>query len=362
MTYNDLKYLFKIEAISFQVSTISLGRISEAVPAHSHGRGCYEIHYNVSGSGTVIADGKSYRLRENTLYTTGPGVIHEQISDHGNPITEYCIYLRVFPESWEGIRKNSFLLPFSKQPFWLGDDTQNLLPLFHTIFQELERKRPGYQSLLEALFKQLVIFIARDYLEADAYRPMPETSESDRNFLLAVERAFLNEYRTLTLEQLAGQINLSARQTERLLKQYYNSTFIRKRTEARVGAACVLLKSTELPVGEIAEMVGYSSSEHFSHAFKTCMGISAREFRKQREHSTQKKGRGGMVKEGTTVFYIDEDQVHSGQVIDVTPQTDGFTFSIDSYGTCEGQYVINSGQIGKTVFFTEEDAYGQLKH
>lgn len=67
-----------------------------------------------------------------------------------------------------------------------------------------------------------------------------------------------------------------------------------------------------------------------------------------------------MIKEGTEVYYLDEDSVHSGRVVDVTPDNGGFTFSIDSYGACEGPYVIASGQIGKTVFFSEEEAKDRL--
>ncbi|EFC95201.1 hypothetical protein CLOSTHATH_06615 [Hungatella hathewayi DSM 13479] len=67
-----------------------------------------------------------------------------------------------------------------------------------------------------------------------------------------------------------------------------------------------------------------------------------------------------MIEEGTVVYYLDEDLVHSGRVTDVTPVSGGFTFSIDSYGACEGPYVIASGQIGKTVFFTEKEAKDRL--
>lgn len=67
-----------------------------------------------------------------------------------------------------------------------------------------------------------------------------------------------------------------------------------------------------------------------------------------------------MIEEGTVVYYLDEDAVHSGRVIDVTPENDGFTFSIDSYGACEGPYVIASGQIGKTIFFSEKEAEDRL--
>lgn len=281
---NSLNFTFPLEHVSFQVSMVSTGRMVRSIPAHAHGRGCYEIHYIRHGSGTVVIDGVPRRVGQNTLYTTGPSILHEQIPDPSDPMVESCIYLRVFPD-FEKIERTSFLTPFLEQAFWMGQDTQQVLPLFDTIFQELEQKKPGYRPLLSALFQQLIVCIARNYLEPEAYQPVPENgfedASGDSSLSLIVEEAFLYEYRTITLERLARRIHLSPRQTERLIRQYYNSTFLKKRTEARIGAASVLLKTTELPVGEIAEMTGYSSSEHFSYAFKTYTGMSAREFRRK---------------------------------------------------------------------------------
>ena len=277
---NSLNFTFPLEHVSFQVSMVSTGRMVRSIPAHAHGRGCYEIHYIRHGSGTVVIDGVPRRVGQNTLYTTGPSILHEQIPDPSDPMVESCIYLRVFPD-FEKMERASFLTPFLEQAFWMGQDTQQVLPLFDTIFQELEQKKPGYRPLLSALFQQLIVCIARNYLEPEAYHPVPENgfedASGDSSLSLIVEEAFLYEYRTITLERLARRIHLSPRQTERLIRQYYNSTFLKKRTEARIGAASVLLKTTELPVGEIAEMTGYSSSEHFSYAF----GMSAREFRRK---------------------------------------------------------------------------------
>lgn len=281
---NSLNFTFPLEYVSFQVSMVSTGRMVRSIPAHAHGRGCYEIHYIRHGSGTVVIDGVPRRVGQNTLYTTGPSILHEQIPDPSDPMVESCIYLRVFPD-FEKMERTSFLTPFLEQAFWMGQDTQQVLPLFDTIFQELEQKKPGYRPLLSALFQQLIVCIARNYLEPEAYQPVPENgfedASGDSSLSLIVEEAFLYEYRTITLERLARRIHLSPRQTERLIRQYYNSTFLKKRTEARIGAASVLLKTTELPVGEIAEMTGYSSSEHFSYAFKTYTGMSAREFRRK---------------------------------------------------------------------------------
>lgn len=281
---NSLNFTFPLEQVSFQVSMVSTGRMVRSIPAHAHGRGCYEIHYIRHGSGTVVIDGVPRRVGQNTLYTTGPSILHEQIPDPSDPMVESCIYLRVFPD-FEKMERTSFLTPFLEQAFWMGQDTQQVLPLFDTIFQELEQKKPGYRPLLSALFQQLIVCIARNYLEPEAYQPVPENgfedASGDSSLSLIVEEAFLYEYRTITLERLARRIHLSPRQTERLIRQYYNSTFLKKRTEARIDAASVLLKTTELPVGEIAEMTGYSSSEHFSYAFKTYTGMSAREFRRK---------------------------------------------------------------------------------
>ena len=75
-------------------------------------------------------------------------------------------------------------------------------------------------------------------------------------------------------------MNLSERQTQRLLQQNFGKTFSQKLTDARMAAAAQLLEGTDLSVTQIAERSGYSSIEHFSTAFRRRMGCSPREYRK----------------------------------------------------------------------------------
>lgn len=67
------------------------------------------------------------------------------------------------------------------------------------------------------------------------------------------------------------------------------------------------------------------------------------------------------MEEGSIIFYIEDGQVYSGKVTDVEYLNSGFLFSIDSYGDCSGQHRIASAQIGKTVFFQEEEAEAAAK-
>ena len=47
-----------------------------------------------------------------------------------------------------------------------------------------------------------------------------------------------------------------------------------------MSAACLLLQKTNLSIATIAEELGYSSSEHFTHAYKKYYGTTPTAFRK----------------------------------------------------------------------------------
>lgn len=281
MQYNNLNYTFQINNASFQLSMAALEKFERSMPAHSHGKDCYEIHYIIGGNGTVVVNGISYPIEKDIIYVTGPYVIHEQIPFEPDPMVEYCLYLRVFNKNKKAAVKNSVISVFEDHPFWFGHDTQNIHPIMQMIFFEIEHKNMGHHAMLSALFQQLIVYIVRNYINNDLIKPVPEAIFFEHTSLLQIEEAFLYDYKDITLNKLADRMSISTRQAERLLKQYYNSTFQKKRTEARMSAASILLKSNRHSITDIAEMTGYSTSEHFSHAFKRHFGMSASEYRKK---------------------------------------------------------------------------------
>lgn len=64
--------------------------------------------------------------------------------------------------------------------------------------------------------------------------------------------------------------------------------------------------------------------------------------------------------EGQKVYYLIGGFVESGHVIDLEEKPQGYNFSIDSYGGCEGQYIIDESQIGISVFLSEEEAKSHM--
>lgn len=274
---------FCLGGYDFHVSNIVLEQFTRSIPAHSHSKNSYEIHYIPYGYGKAVINGRNYQITPNTLFITGPFVEHAQIPDKSEPMCEYCIYLKIGRSclSSEISAEKSLLALFRQTDFWFGQDTQDIHTLMKQLFSELECRHTGYSVLAETLLKQLMIKLVRNYENKTEVNAAPVSPNLIDNKYLMIEECFLYEYRTLTLEKLSARLGLSTRQTERLLKDHYAKTFLQKKTEARMSAASILLQNSDISISKIAEDTGYSCVEHFSAAFRRYYGKSASAYRRQ---------------------------------------------------------------------------------
>ena len=171
---------------------------------------------------------------------------------------------------------------FCGTPFWFGRDDGEVRAIFQRIFREFAQKRTGYPLQVRLLLSQLILRLVRGY-EADEPADPPKAGPGGGDQVpFIIEECFLYEYRTLTLQTLANRLQFSPRQTQRLLKSYYGSTFQQKKQEARLSAAVAMLRDSRRHIAEIAEALGFSSPEHFSNAFRKAYGMSPSRYRKQK--------------------------------------------------------------------------------
>ncbi|WP_261807202.1 AraC family transcriptional regulator [Lapidilactobacillus luobeiensis] len=282
---HDLELSFQLGTVHFQVLNLLDGVIRQVIPQHHHGRTSYEIHYIASGYGTVVVAGKQYELTPGMLYMTGPGVDHAQIPQQKQPMREFCVYLKVSQDQEYSAAApvantaTTNLTYFLATPFWLGPDQQDLRQLFTTIFTELTNQESGFQITLNALFQQLIVKMILNYQgQPQQERPQGALLPADR-LVVTIEDYFLHDYQKANLSDLAQKIGTSPRQAERWLQRLYGQSFREKKTEARMSAAMMLLLYTEQSITAIGGMIGFSSLEHFSHAFKKYYGKSPRVFR-----------------------------------------------------------------------------------
>ena len=159
----SIEVTFRFNHALFRVESISRGILEESMPEHSHGHGNYEIHYISSGKGSAVIDNSFYSVLPNTLYVTGPHVIHSQTPDKEDPLTEYCIYLSLDTKNIPDSKKSPLAHFFLNQVFWYGQDNQNVLPVLNQIFHELTAQELGYLDQVRALLCQFIIALLRNY-------------------------------------------------------------------------------------------------------------------------------------------------------------------------------------------------------
>lgn len=100
------------------------------------------------------------------------------------------------------------------------------------------------------------------------------------NALREVE-SFMREHydQKLTLSILSRRVGMAPAYLSRRFKEFFGIGPIEWLIERRLSEAALYLKATDMPIREIAEVVGYGDIYHFSKSFRKRYGASPRAFR-----------------------------------------------------------------------------------
>lgn len=86
----------------------------------------------------------------------------------------------------------------------------------------------------------------------------------------------------ISLDGLAARANVSKSECLRCFKASMQTTPYKYLTEYRLAKAAELLRSTDEPIGHIADSVGFHQISHFGKCFKEKTGLSPRAYRKNK--------------------------------------------------------------------------------
>ena len=84
---------------------------------------------------------------------------------------------------------------------------------------------------------------------------------------------------SLSLNQVAREVNISANYLSAVFSQEMGATFTEYVTSKRMDRAKELLRTTDKRSGEVAAAVGYRDPHYFSFLFKKTQGCTPRDYR-----------------------------------------------------------------------------------
>ena len=119
-----------------------------------------------------------------------------------------------------------------------------------------------------------------DWQVARTHYPNAAMSKADRAALARVfDHMKVNLDRPVSTEELCRIACMSATKLTGIFRRAEGKTPQEHLRDLRMDRACKLLATTDLTMAEIAASIGYTRQSSFSEAFKSCQGISPREYR-----------------------------------------------------------------------------------
>ena len=93
--------------------------------------------------------------------------------------------------------------------------------------------------------------------------------------------------RTLDPTAVAEELNLSYETFRKRFQETLGVAPAHYRIQKRIAAACSLLEHTQLTNKEISETLGFSDPFHFARRFKLTIGLTPKQYRRQKMHSLE---------------------------------------------------------------------------
>lgn len=150
--------------------------------------------------------------------------------------------------------------------------------IFSQMIEELQLCRENYEEYLVLLLRQVLILVQRQLT-----RPEKKGGAYIEEEIEAAVRYFQSRYNEpLSIEGYASSRGVSTSWFIRSFKEVTGLTPLQYIRSIRIANAQNLLETTEYNIGEISDVIGYEDPLYFSRVFKKQVGVSPKEFRRQR--------------------------------------------------------------------------------
>ncbi|MCQ6557730.1 AraC family transcriptional regulator [Paenibacillus mendelii] len=155
---------------------------------------------------------------------------------------------------------------------------------FRLAEREYMQRKPGFVPRLYGLFIELAVMLERQ-LAGDAGKSADHSfaaSDSLDEAIRYIDRLIMEP---ITASTIASAFQMSERHFHRVFKRQMGMTFTTYIQNKRIEKSCRLLLTTQLPIQDIAQQVGYQDKKFFLSVFKKKTGLAPRDYRRQNGQS-----------------------------------------------------------------------------
>lgn len=230
--------------------------------------------YCIEGCGSATVQDKSLQVRPGGFLLIPAKESHVYQADDSNPWTIYWVH---FTGSQAAVLSSFFVNKINGY-VGLAKYSEPIINLFNEMYGSLESGY-GYDQVVSASLCLSHLFKLIFYNEKSlASGQLKNKDEID----VAIEFLKNNTHQPLSLEAIAGSVNLSPPYFSGVFKKRTGFTPIEYFNHLKVQHACQYLLFTSLRIKEIALKLGIEDQYYFSRVFTKVMGESPNQYREKR--------------------------------------------------------------------------------
>lgn len=225
------------------------------------------VEYVVSGHGYIETASEALRVSGGTLCIVKKDTNVSFYSDPADPYEKIWLNL-----DGEMLRKAvDMFIP--SDVYTVQANVYDLFLEMHSKLSEINEGNTSdmYAEVMALVFRLLTV------ATKDTYFPQ----SADRNSLDEKIRAYIdaNVYADISLEDISEKFGITKMHIIRVFKKKFGTTPGQYLIDRRVSIAQSLLTSTIMPIKEIASLLRYSNTQHFSSSFKSAVGCTPGKYR-----------------------------------------------------------------------------------
>jgi AraC family transcriptional regulator of arabinose operon len=249
--------------------------INDIVTRRPNSKSGWSLQLTTQGTGSYNCIRTQLKAVPGDIILLGPDAIYDYRRDQNCEQWEHqWIY---FPQQeqwlehlqWPEIGPNIYHLHSQ------GDEFDKLKALFAEI-NDIHLDTDDLSPLLSRNILEQILIRCRKLVPGDI------TKLTDPRISRVADYISANFHQTFTVASLAKTAGLSPARLAVLFKQETGTTIMRWRDMQRMARAAQLLVQTGQPIGQIAQLVGYSDALYFSRCFSNHLNSSPREYRMSR--------------------------------------------------------------------------------
>lgn len=265
---------------------IQFGTHDDKMILHSHAD-FSELVIILEGTAIHIVGNEKFKISKGDVFVISNDTVHGYEAAENFRLCNIMFRMgEVLPKSYDLWKLAGFHALFVIEPFMSKDHTfQSRLKLSLSQLEQLEqqlekmveeytKQMEGMKTFLLTSFTLIALELSRQYNVNPNLVRQPYVHLA--NAVSYLEKNYMDN---ISVELLAKQANLSARQFSRLFREVYNDSPCNYLLKFRIQKAIIMLGDCKSTIAEVAFRCGFNDSNYFSRQFQKHTGYSPRQYR-----------------------------------------------------------------------------------